>query len=316
MPHRSDELDDARIDEDPGVDVDPGAGQAAYDQWAAFAGQPVPHEAAPFEDRAGHAASSFAAIAATLTDAQVAAAAHPGSILVLAGVGTGKTSTLTAAVAHRVAVDGVPPPRVLAVTFTNKAAGEMANRIRAALGPDAAPGWLGTFHGLAARQLRASPEVASLRENFDIVDADDARRILRRVMKALNLSTDEEDGGRRNPVKIVAGVIARFKDRLITPTVAAAHVENRIAEANRARAPIDAAGLLAAARVYGEYQARLREANAADFGDLLCGPRSRLSVTPIPARAGPASTTFSASSPSPTLAATTPLMSCEPMTPT
>ena len=91
-------------------------------------------------------------------------------------------------------------------------------------------------------------------------------------MKALNISTDEDDGGKRNPVKIVGGVIARFKDRLITPNAAAAHVENRIAEANHAKAPIDAAGLLAAARVYGEYQARLREANAADFGDLLLWP--------------------------------------------
>ncbi len=141
MSHRPD-LDD------PGVDYDPGAEHAAYDEWAAIAGDPVPREAFPFEERTGYAAASFDAIAATLTEAQVAAAAHPGSILVLAGAGTGKSSTLTAAVAHRVAVDGIRPHRVLAVTFTNKAASEMANRIRAALGPDAAPYWLGTFHGL------------------------------------------------------------------------------------------------------------------------------------------------------------------------
>ena len=190
----------------------------------------------------------------------------------LAGAGTGKTSTLTAAVAHRIAVDGVPPHRVLAVTFTNKAAAEMAGRIRAALGPDAAPYWLGTFHGLAARQLRASSEVASLRDNFDILDADDARRILRRVMKAMNLATDEDDGGKRDPVKIVAGHIGRFKDLLMTPRAAAAHVENRIGEANRLHAAIDAVGLTTAAKVYPEYQARLREANAADFGDLLLWP--------------------------------------------
>ena len=91
-------------------------------------------------------------------------------------------------------------------------------------------------------------------------------------MKALNLSTDEDESGRRDPVKIVAGHIAKFKDRLMTPKAAAAHVENRIAEANRTKTPIDAAGLLAAARAYGEYQARLREANAADFGDLLLWP--------------------------------------------
>lgn len=78
-------------------------------------------------------------MATSLTSKTVA---HPGSILVLAGAGTGKTSTLTAAVAHRIAADKIPPHRVLAVTFTNKAAGEMAGRIRTALGPDAAPHWL------------------------------------------------------------------------------------------------------------------------------------------------------------------------------
>ena len=137
MSHRPD-LDDPDLDGDSGIDGDPGADHAAYDEWAAIAGEPVPRAAASLEERTGHAAASFDAIAATLTETQVAAAAHHGSILVLAGAGTGKTSTLTAAVAHRVAVDGIPPHRVLAVTFTNKAASEMANRIRAALGPDSA----------------------------------------------------------------------------------------------------------------------------------------------------------------------------------
>jgi DNA helicase II / ATP-dependent DNA helicase PcrA len=89
----------------------------------------------PQGDFADHRAS-FDAIASGLTKIQIKAASYPGSILVLAGAGTGKTSTLTAAVAHRIAVDEIPPHRVLAVTFTNKAAGEMAGRIRAALGPE------------------------------------------------------------------------------------------------------------------------------------------------------------------------------------
>ena len=131
-------------------------------------------------------AASFEAFAATLTQTQAQAAAHPGSILVLAGAGTGKTSTLTAAVVHRIAVDRIPAARILAVTFTNKAAGEMTGRIRAALGAHhnlcAAPQWLGTYHCLGARQLRASPEVARLRPNFDILDADDSRRIVKRTM--------------------------------------------------------------------------------------------------------------------------------------
>ena len=257
---------------DPAVNADLSDDQAIYEGWAAIAGEPAAEADGPSHGRSGHAPASFDTIAATLTKMQVAAAAHPGSILVLAGAGTGKTSTLTAAVAHRIAVDRIPPHRVLAVTFTNKAAHEMATRIRTALGVEAALCWLGTFHGLAARQLRASPEVAHLRENFDILDADDARRILRRVMKALNLSTDEDESGKRDPVKIVANHIAKFKDRLMTPKSAATHVENRIAEANRAKVPIDAAGLKAAARAYGEYQARLKEANAADFGDLLLWP--------------------------------------------
>jgi ATP-dependent DNA helicase UvrD/PcrA len=259
-------------DDDPAFDIDPNRDAADYDEWAALAGEPArPSPDHPQRDFPDNQAS-FAAIASSLTKTQIRAASHPGSILVLAGAGTGKTSTLTAAVAHRIAVDEISPHRVLAVTFTNKAAGEMAGRIRAALGPDAAPHWLGTFHGLAARQLRAGPEVASLRDNFDILDPDDSRRILRRIMKTMNLSSDEDEGGKRDPVKIVAGHIGKFKDLLMTPKGARSHVENRIAEANRTGVPIDVAGLTMAAKVYPEYQTRLREANAADFGDLLLWP--------------------------------------------
>ena len=70
---------------------------------------------------------------------------------------------------------------------------------------------------VAARQPRAGPEVASLRDNFDILDADDSRRMLRRIMKAMNLSSDEDEGGKRDPVKIVAGHIGKFKDLLMAP---------------------------------------------------------------------------------------------------
>ena len=256
---------------DPAVNADLSDDQAIYEEWAAIAGEPAAEADGPSHGRSGHAPASFDTIAATLTKMQVAAAAHPGSILVLAGAGTGKTASLTAAsrIASPSPHPAAPGPRR---HLHQQGRHEMATRIRTALGVEAALCWLGTFHGLAARQLRASPEVAHLRENFDILDADDARRILRRVMKALNLSTDEDESGKRDPVKIVANHIAKFKDRLMTPKSAATHVENRIAEANRAKVPIDAAGLKAAARAYGEYQARLKEANAADFGDLLLWP--------------------------------------------
>ena len=262
----------SKPDDDPACDIDPDGDAAAYSEWAALAGEPARPRPEHQQRDSSDGRAAFDAIASSLTKTQIKAACHPGSILVLAGAGTGKTSTLTAAVAHRIAVDKIPPHRVLAVTFTNKAAGEMAGRIRAALGRDAAPHWLGTFHGLAARQLRAGPEVASLRDNFDILDADNSRRILRRIMKAMNLSSDEDEGGKRDPVKIVAGHIGKFKDLLMTPKGARSHVENRIAEGNRTGAAIDAAGLTMAAKAYPEYQTRLREANAADFGDLLLWP--------------------------------------------
>ena len=131
-----------------------------------------------------------------------------------------------------------------------------------------------------------------MRDNFDILDADDSRRILRRIMKAMNLWSDEDEGGKRDPVKIVAGHIGKFKDILMTPKGARSHVENRLAEGNRTGAPIDVAGLTMAAKVYPEYQTRLREANAADFGDLLLWP-TLWSTTPTIARAGPASSTGS-----------------------
>jgi DNA helicase II / ATP-dependent DNA helicase PcrA len=98
---------------------------------------------------------------------------------VLAGAGTGKTKTLTAAVTDRIARRGIAPDRILAVTFTNKAAAEMSARIKLALDGSTAPSWLGTFHGLAARQLREEPEIAGLRPGFDILDAEDSRRLVK-----------------------------------------------------------------------------------------------------------------------------------------
>jgi DNA helicase-2/ATP-dependent DNA helicase PcrA len=245
-------------------DVDPLAGM---EEWERF--EPCfdePSEPQPLAD-------AFETVARTLSSEQARAAAHTGPILVLAGAGTGKTSTLTAAVVHRIAVDRVPASRILAVTFTNKAAAEMASRIRAALDGHAAPSWLGTYHGLAARQLRDAPEIAELRPDFDIVDADDSRRFVKRVMKAQGLDGEEGgDANARDPLKIMCNRISTFKDNLITPGGAAAWVEAKIAKGDHSRAPLDVHGLRAAVRVYADYQRALREANAADFGDLLLWP--------------------------------------------
>ena len=126
------------------------------------------------------------------------------AVLVLAGAGTGETRTLTGAVAHRITEAGITPGRLVAVTFTNKAAREMAERIRQSLGQGPLPSWIGTFHGLAARQLRIEPEVAGLRPGFDILDADDSRRMLKRTLKALNVGGGEETAPvGRDPLKVM-----------------------------------------------------------------------------------------------------------------
>jgi len=209
-------------------------------------------------------------VLASLTPQQAMAAAQSGPVLVLASAGTGKTKALTAAVAHRIAVRGVAASRILAVTFTNKASTEIAGRIRAAPGDSAAPRWIGTFHGLAARQLRIEPEVAGLRPGFDILDADDCRRVIKRVLKALNLVGGGEGVAiGRDPLKLMCNRLSTFKDNLSTPDEAPAWGEATIAETRHTDALVDPDGLRASARVYAAYQRMLRDANAADFGDLL-----------------------------------------------
>ena len=217
---------------------------------------------------------------AGLTREQASAAALTGPVLVLAGAGTGKTKTLTAGVAHRIARRGIAPARILAVTFTNKAAAEMTGRIRATLGETAAPHWVGTFHGLGARQLRSEPEIAGLRPGFDIMDADDSRRVVKRVMQAMNLESDEPGAIGRDPLKLVCNRLSWLKDNLVLPDEAAAQIESRIAEANHTGHPVDAQQLRLCARIYIAYQRTLRDANATDFGDLLLWPARAMRGNP------------------------------------
>jgi len=157
---------------------------------------------------------------ADLTGQRLAAAEAIGPVLVLAGAGTGKTKTLKAAVIHRIQACAVSPSRILAVTFTNKVAGEMIARIRAGVGQDAAPHRIGTFHGLAARQLRIEPEVAGLRPGFDILGADDSRWIVKRIMKAFNLAAGDEGMQiGRDPLKVMCNRLSKFRDNLLIPGV-------------------------------------------------------------------------------------------------
>jgi ATP-dependent DNA helicase UvrD/PcrA len=172
-----------------------------------------------------------------------------GPLLVLAGAGTGKTRVLTTRFAHILLTGRAYPSQVLAVTFTNKAAREMRERVGAILGRPVEGLWLGTFHALCARMLRRHAEQVGLARNFTILDTDDQLRLLKQVMEAQRLDT------KRWPPPALMAVIQRWKDRGLTPVRVTAAEDIDFA-AGRARA------------LYAAYQERLRALNATDFGDL------------------------------------------------
>ena len=173
-----------------------------------------------------------------------------GPILVLAGAGTGKTRVLTTRLAHLIETGRALPGQILAATFTNKAALEMRARVAALLGRPVEGWWLGTFHAMAARILRAHAEKLGLRADFTILDSDDQLRLLKQILRAENI--DE----RKWPPRMVLAVFQRWKDRGLSP--------DQVSEGE--------AGQLAGGRaidLYRAYQDRLRSLNACDFGDLL-----------------------------------------------
>ncbi|RYG85233.1 DNA helicase II, partial [bacterium] len=174
-----------------------------------------------------------------------------GPVLVLAGAGTGKTAALTARVTHLVATRRAWPSEILTVTFTNKAAREMKERVARMLG-DAGEGmpWLGTFHSIAAKMLRRHAELVGLQSNFTILDTDDQLRLLKQLIIAAEI--DEK----RWTARLLAGLIDRWKNRGLTPDQVDAAESEAFANGR-------------GADLYGQYQARLRAVNACDFGDLL-----------------------------------------------
>ena len=149
---------------------------------------------------------------AALNDEQRAAVlAVDGPVLVLAGAGTGKTRVLTTRLAHILSTHRAGPGEMLAVTFTNKAANEMKERIAGLLGRPVEGWWLGTFHALAARILRRHAELVGLKTNFTILDTDDQLRLLKQIVQAADL--DEK----RWPARGLHAVIERWKDRGLAP---------------------------------------------------------------------------------------------------
>lgn len=187
----------------------------------------------------------------SLNPAQRAAVeATEGPVLVLAGAGTGKTRTLTARLAYLLRTGRARPGEILAVTFTNKAAREMTNRVAALMGRPVENWWLGTFHALGVRILRRHVELVGLKPGFSILDTDDQVRLLKQLMEVEGIDD------KKWPARVLATIIQRWKDRGLGP-------EN-ISAADAG----DFAGGKAA-DLYTQYQSRLRILNAVDFGDLL-----------------------------------------------
>ncbi len=186
-----------------------------------------------------------------LNPAQRAAVeALDGPVLMLAGAGTGKTRALTARIAHLMAIARARPNEILAVTFTNKAAREMKDRVGRLMG-GAVEGlpWMGTFHSISVKILRRHAEMVGLKSNFTILDTDDQIRLLKQLILAANI--DEK----RWPARQLAGLIDGWKNRAWGPEKVPA------AEA--------AAYNYRGTELYAAYQERLRTLNATDFGDLL-----------------------------------------------
>ena len=174
-----------------------------------------------------------------------------GPVLMLAGAGTGKTAALTARLAHLVRARLAWPSEILCVTFTNKAAREMRERVGHLIGPavEGMP-WLGTFHAIAAKMLRRHAELAGLQSNYTIVDTDDQLRLMKQLIQAEGL--DEK----RWPPRQLAGLVDRWKNRGLNPTDLDA-AENEAYANGKGQ------------RFYQLYQDRLKALNACDFGDLL-----------------------------------------------
>ena len=174
-----------------------------------------------------------------------------GPVLVLAGAGTGKTRVLTTRLAHILTTGRAVPGQILAVTFTNKAAREMKERVGALIG-GAVEGlpWLGTFHSIGNRILRRHAELVGLKPNFTILDTDDQIRLMKQVLEAENV--DEK----RWPARLLASIIDGWKNRGLHPAKVPPGEGHHFANGK---------GL----SLYHQYQERLKSLNAVDFGDLL-----------------------------------------------
>ncbi|ASW94141.1 DNA helicase PcrA [Mycobacterium intracellulare] len=189
-----------------------------------------------------------------LNPQQRQAVVHEGSpLLIVAGAGSGKTAVLTRRIAYLIAARGVGVGQVLAITFTNKAAAEMRERVVRLVGNRARAMWVSTFHSTCVRILRNQASlIEGLNSNFSIYDADDSRRLLQMIGRDMGLDI------KRYSPRLLANAISNLKNELIDPADAVSKLTDDSDELSRT-----------VASVYGEYQRRLRAANALDFDDLI-----------------------------------------------
>jgi DNA helicase-2/ATP-dependent DNA helicase PcrA len=209
-----------------------------------------------------HGASSrHADLLDDLNPAQRDAVTHIGApLLVVAGAGSGKTRVLTRRIAYLLAERGVHPGQILAITFTNKAAAEMRDRVSEMVGRRSNAMWVSTFHSMCVRILRREAKTLKLSSSFSIYDSDDSKRLITLVSRDLDLDV------KRYPARTLAVHISNLKNELLDAETAASRagndLERRVAE------------------VYAEYQRRLQQASAMDFDDLIMRTVELLQVFP------------------------------------
>ncbi|UNO40333.1 DNA helicase PcrA [Streptomyces sp. MST-110588] len=222
----------------------------AFDAPLTGFGTPGQGRDAYYRDGAPRPVVDPAALLEGLNDQQKAAVVHSGSpLLIVAGAGSGKTRVLTHRIAHLLGARGVHPGQILAITFTNKAAGEMKERVEELVGPRANAMWVSTFHSACVRILRRESKKLGFTSSFSIYDAADSKRLMALVCRDLDLDP------KRFPPKSFSAKVSNLKNELIDEETfagqAADGFEKSVAEA------------------YAMYQARLREANALDFDDII-----------------------------------------------
>ena len=207
------------------------------------------------------AAERAATLVADLNPSQREAVEHRGApLLIVAGAGSGKTRVLTRRIAHLLATGDAQPTEILAITFTNKAAGEMKERVADLVGNRAKAMWVSTFHSACVRILRAEAKHLGISSSFTIYDAADSLRLMTLVMRELDLDP------KRYPPRSFLAQVSNLKNELVDhetfASTATSHMDRMLAEA------------------YGDYQRRLHRANAFDFDDLIASTVALLQLFP------------------------------------